>query len=100
MVGEVHVEMVLITIFADKNDLELFFISVDFSVLSSQGVLESTAAWSPVSTEVEANDFDSCGEGLSKRLHALISKKLGSNNILHFYKCVFGENKSIINQLN
>ena len=51
VVGEVHVEMVLITIFAYKNDLELFFISVDFTVLSSQSILESTAAWSPVSTQ-------------------------------------------------
>ena len=77
--------MILIAIFADENDLELFRARVDLSVFSSQGVLESPAAWGPMSTEVEADALDAGGEGLSERLHALGCEELGSDDILHFY---------------
>ena len=80
---EVPVEVGLVPVLADKYNFEVLIVGIDLVVLFRERGRESTAAWGPVSTKVEADAFDSSGEGLSERLHALRSKELGSDNILH-----------------
>ena len=58
--GEVAIKGGLVTILADKDDFELFVLAVDELLVLLKGFGETTAAWSPMSTEVEADVLDVC----------------------------------------
>ena len=58
--GEVAIKGGLVTILADKDDFELLVLSVDEFIVLLKGLSETAAAWSPMSTEVEADVLDVC----------------------------------------
>ena len=83
--------MGLVSVLADEDDLELLGALVDLVVLLHESSCESSAAWGPVSTEVESDELDArsgFGEGL---LSGAFSENGSSNNVFHFSKIDFCE---------
>ena len=81
---EVPVEVGLVPVLADEYNFEFLRAGIDLIVLLSEGGCEPTAAWSPVSTKVQSDEFDAL-EGVSEGLRGVaLRDKLGSKNVFHF----------------